>query len=119
MCACVTGWSSTATLTRCCGWSHTGGVGWYRKALPAIPHGKRAYIRFDGVYDVSEVYINGVLLGMHPYGYTTFQYDLTPHLTGNDMIAVKVLNEGKSTMLHVASAGKTDCAPDSAWDMRW
>eukprot|EP00041_Stephanoeca_diplocostata_P030799 m.940915 g.940915 ORF g.940915 m.940915 type:complete len:972 (+) comp23830_c3_seq1:346-3261(+) len=80
-----------------------GGVGWYRKAVPTIPAEKRAYIRFDGVYDVSEVYINGVLLGVHPYGYTTFQYDLTPHLTGKDVIAVKVLNEGRNSRWYSGS----------------
>ena len=37
-------------------------------------------IRFDGVYRNSSVWINGVPLGSRPYGSTTFEYDLTPHL---------------------------------------
>jgi beta-galactosidase len=42
----------------------------------------------------SEVFINGKSLGIHPYGYTTFSYDLTPYLDfgrGN-VLSVKVDN---------------------------
>jgi beta-galactosidase len=74
-----------------------GGIGWYRKAftIPASEKGKSFYIRFDGVYKNSEVWINGKPLGMRPNGYITFQYDLTPYLKyGNEknVIAVKVDN---------------------------
>jgi beta-galactosidase len=58
------------------------GIGWYRKtfALPSSYRAKRVFIQFDGVYQRSEVWINGVSLGMRPYGYISFAYDLTPHL---------------------------------------
>ena len=38
------------------------------------------------------VYINGHELGTHPYGYTSFSHDLTPHLNpvGNNVLAVRV-----------------------------
>ena len=71
-----------------------GGVGWYRKAfqLPAEMHGKRVWIEFDGVYKNADVYLNGQRLGFHPYGYTSFYYDLTPHLhpDGQNVLAVRV-----------------------------
>ena len=59
-----------------------GGIGWYRKSftLPEATKGCRVFVRFDGVYMDSDVWINGHHLGNHPYGYTGFQYDLTPHL---------------------------------------
>ena len=43
--------------------------------------------------------INGVWLGNHPYGYTTFAYDLTPHLAkgGKNVIAVRVRNNGANS----------------------
>ncbi|MGN6196777.1 MAG: beta-galactosidase GalB [Ginsengibacter sp.] len=74
-----------------------GGIGWYRKTftIPVSEKGKSFYIRFDGVYKNSEVWINGKPLGMRPNGYITFQYDLTPYLKyGNEknVIAVKVDN---------------------------
>jgi beta-galactosidase len=58
------------------------GIGWYRKTfqLPGSLGGRKVSIRFDGVYRDSIVWINGVLLGSRPYGYATFEYDLTPHL---------------------------------------
>jgi beta-galactosidase/beta-glucuronidase len=58
------------------------GIAWYRKTfqLPVSLRGRKVSIRFDGVYRDSTVWINGVLLGSRPYGYSTFEYDLTPHL---------------------------------------
>ncbi len=71
-----------------------GGVGWYRKTftLPEQYIGKKIYIHFDGVYHQSDVYLNGEHLGFHPYGYTGFEYDLTPYLNedGPNTLAVKV-----------------------------
>src|ERR1019366_3029240 len=50
-------------------------------------------IEFDGIYQNSEVWINGEYLGKRPYGYVAFSYDLSPHLkTGDNVIAVKVDN---------------------------
>ncbi|HEY5371081.1 MAG TPA: beta-galactosidase GalB [Hanamia sp.] len=74
-----------------------GGIGWYRKTftIPASQKGKSFFIRFDGVYKNSEVWINGKSLGVRPNGYITFQYELTPYLKyGNEknVIAVKVDN---------------------------
>lgn len=73
-----------------------GGVGWYRKtfSLPDVGK-KKVLVDFDGVYMNSSVYINGHLLGTHPYGYTSFQYDLTPYLNTHgtpNVLAVRVEN---------------------------
>jgi beta-galactosidase len=72
------------------------GIGWYRKTLtiPEAWKGKRVAVYFEGVYANSEVFCNGVSLGVHPYGYTSFFYDLTPHLhaKGENVIAVRVDN---------------------------
>ncbi len=58
------------------------GTGWYRKdfKLPESIRGKLVFIEFDGVYMNSDVWINGVHLGNRPYGYSSFQYELTPYL---------------------------------------
>ena len=64
-----------------------GGVGWYRKTftLPASVKDKLIAITFDGVYRNSEVWINGHLLGKRPYGYSSFQYELSPYIKyGNE-----------------------------------
>ncbi len=73
-----------------------GGIGWYRKTFTVdkADEGKRLYIDFDGVYMNSEVFINGHSLGVRPYGYVSFSYDLTPHIKwgGKNVVAVRVDN---------------------------
>jgi len=73
-----------------------GGVGWYRKTftVPARDSGKVVFVEFDGVYRNSEVWINGAYLGKRPYGYSSFRYELTPHLRyrARNVIAVRVDN---------------------------
>jgi beta-galactosidase len=70
------------------------GIGWYRRTFeaPAAWKGKRVSIEFEGVYMNARVYVNGHELGLHPYGYTTFLYDLTPHLKlgATNVLAVRV-----------------------------
>ena len=73
-----------------------GGIGWYRKTftVPLSSKGKLTYIDFDGVYQKSDVWVNGKHLGFRPNGYISFRYDLTPYLNygGVNVIAVKVDN---------------------------
>jgi len=74
-----------------------GGIGWYRKTfyLPDSVSGKRITIQFEGIYMNSTIWINGQQLGTRPYGYSSFEYDLTPYIkTGStaNVIAVKVNN---------------------------
>lgn len=55
------------------------GIGWYRKhfVLPQALEGQHVWIRFDGVMQNSEVWVNGTSLGKRPNGYVSFTYDLT------------------------------------------
>ena len=74
-----------------------GGIGWYRKTftLPASAKGKSVFIDFDGVYRNSEVWINGHYLGKRPYGYSSFEYEMSAYLnygTQKNVLAVKVDN---------------------------
>jgi beta-galactosidase len=72
-----------------------GGIGSYRKHFRLDPacKGKLVAIEFDGVYDHSQVWINGHYVGGRPYGYSSFELDLTPHLKfgeAENVIAVRV-----------------------------
>lgn len=77
---------------------YPGGIGWYRKTFTVdkADEGKRLYIDFDGVYMNSEVFINGHSLGVRPYGYVSFSYDLTPHIKwgGKNVVAVSCGQRG-------------------------
>ena len=70
-----------------------GGVGWYRKHF-TVGNEDKYFIEFDGVYMNAAVYLNGHLLGQRPYGYSSFEYDLTPYLNrgGDNVMAVRVDN---------------------------
>lgn len=78
-----------------------GGIAWYRKSfsLPNNYNGKSISITFDGSFMNTEVWINNHYLGIRPYGFITFQYDITPYLnfgSTTNVIAVKVNNIQKS-----------------------
>ena len=86
---------------------HTGalpisGTGWYRKAftLPSNARGRYFSIEFDGAMSNSKVWLNGQELGGRPYGYSSFELDLTPHLKfggAPNVLAVRLTPEDHSS----------------------
>ncbi|MFZ1992932.1 MAG: glycoside hydrolase family 2 TIM barrel-domain containing protein, partial [Solirubrobacteraceae bacterium] len=115
-----------------------GGLGWYRKTftLPPSMTGQRISLDFDGVFENSYVYLNGKLVGNHPYGYTGYSYDISDlvHTDGHtpNVLAVVVQNLEPSSRwysgsgitrhvhltvanaLHIARWGTTVTTPDLA-----
>lgn len=85
----------------------TGGTGWYRKSftLGKDDQNKCIQIQFDGVYMNAEIWFNGELLGKHPYGYTSFWFDLTGKIKFDEsnLLAVKVMNEGQNSRWYSGS----------------
>ncbi len=81
------------TLASCTGYL-PGGIGWYRKNLniPKDKENEKVYLYFEGVYNRSEVFVNGHSVGKRPNGYISFLYDVTPYVVfGEDnVIAVRV-----------------------------
>ncbi len=75
-----------------------GGIGWYRKHFTlgdceTQMSASRFFIEFDGVYMNSTVYVNGQKVGFRPYGYSSFEYDITPYVReGENVVAVRVDN---------------------------
>ena len=71
-----------------------GGIGWYRTSItvPDSWKGKSITLEFDGVYNNSEVWINGHYLGWRPNGYISFYYPITPYLKFGEenIISVRV-----------------------------
>jgi len=70
------------------------GTAWYRKSfkIDQAHSGSRVTIEFDGVMNNAEVYLNGHKLGGRPYGYSSFEIDLTPHIKfgQSNQLAVRV-----------------------------
>lgn len=85
-----------------------GGTAWYRKkfTLEKANQDKTVYLTFDGIYMNADIWINGRHAGHHPYGYTSFYYNITPYLNPagqSNVIAVQVKNEGQNTRWYAGS----------------
>ena len=85
-----------------------GGIGWYRKSFKVSAEDltRSVFIDFDGVYQNSEVWINGHSVGKRFYGYSSFWYELTPHLVaGDNLISVKVDNSAQPNSRWYSGSG--------------
>jgi len=85
------------------------GKAWYRKtfSVPAEWKDQKITICFEGVYMNSEVFVNGKSVGIQPYGYTSFEYDLSPYLRfgQKNIIAVKVDNSQQKNCRWYSGSG--------------
>lgn len=83
-----------------------GGIGWYRKRFHLdVAQRQHVELRFDGVYQNADFWLNGTHLGFHPYGYTTFAFDVTPLLNadGPNVLAVRIDNSGLTSRWYSGS----------------
>lgn len=84
------------------------GTAWYRRAfnLKKLASDRRIELYFEGVYERSEVYVNGKFAGGHPYGYTSFFVDITPFLKkGENEIVVKADNSNQKNCRWYSGSG--------------
>jgi beta-galactosidase len=72
------------------------GIGWYRShyTVDSGYTGRHFFLKFDGAFLVTDVYVNGTLLGEHQGGFAAFAFDVTSYLNigADNVIAVKVNN---------------------------
>jgi len=77
------------------------GIGWYRNTFAVDAPEEQVILYFEGVYMKSVVYVNGVRVGGHVYGYTPFEVDVTG-----------ALREGANTLVVVVDNSNQ---PGSRW----
>jgi beta-galactosidase len=77
------------------------GIGWYRKHLdvPATDKGRKIYLAVDGAMSYATVWLNGRFVGGWPYGYASWQVDLTPFVKygADNVIAIRLDNPPASS----------------------
>ncbi|WP_154665719.1 DUF4982 domain-containing protein [Saccharicrinis fermentans] len=77
------------------------GVGWYRTKvqLPEYAQGKQTLLTFDGAMSQAEVYVNGQKIGVRPYGYSYFYFDISDYFDSEKdvVIAVRLKNKAFSS----------------------
>ncbi|MFB9617202.1 glycoside hydrolase family 2 protein, partial [Kutzneria kofuensis] len=85
------------------------GISLYRRhlSLAGIPGTRKVFVEFDGVMADASVYVNGKLIGTHPYGYTSFRYDNTAvaNLGADNVIAVKTDTSQQPASRYYTGAG--------------
>lgn len=85
-----------------------GGTAWYRKtfSLDKSTEGKSVIIKFDGIYMISEIWVNGEKVGINENGYTAFWFDISKFLKKSgekNIIAIKVENKGLNSRWYSGS----------------
>ena len=77
------------------------GIGWYRLKfdVPELKAGKKVTLLFDGAMSHAQVFVNGKQVGIWPYGYSSFHFDITPFLKGTkgNILAVRLENMEKQS----------------------
>lgn len=72
------------------------GIAWYRRLFICPPEAKEAHLRlrFDAVFYLARVWLNGNYLGSHEGGYTPFEFNICDHVRPRteNVIAVQVDN---------------------------
>ena len=84
-------WNATDGLTP----DYYRGVGEYRYHLNLLPEmlKRRAFLRFEAVSQVADVYVNGIPVGTHKGSFNAFCFEVTSLLKkGDNLIEVKVSN---------------------------
>ncbi|MDO4543472.1 MAG: glycoside hydrolase family 2 TIM barrel-domain containing protein [Clostridia bacterium] len=64
----------------------------YLRRLGELPKGELVYAEFEGANSSARVLLNGVALGEHHGGYSTWRVNLTPALGGENLLEVFVDN---------------------------
>ena len=80
---------------------HYWGVGWYRKHfnISSADVGKQFFLDVDGAMSYATVWVNGQCAGGWPYGYASFQVDLTPYVKvgKENVLAIRLDNPSDSS----------------------
>ena len=83
------------------------GVAWYRRKLdiPASDAGKTIYLEIEGAMSYAMVWLNGHLVGGWPYGYNSWQLDLTDYVVpgGVNQLAIRLDNPANSSRWYPGS----------------
>ena len=102
-----------------------GGVAWYRKHF-YVKDVAKYFLEFDGVYMNAVVFVNGEVVDYRPYGYSSFEIDITRYMRcDGNVIAVRVDNSDQPNSRWYSGCGiyrhvwltKTDYVHVKHWGM--
>lgn len=81
------------------------GILWYRKqfSMSRKTANEKVYLMFDGVAFNSQVWINGRFMGVHPFPYSPFWYEISPFINYGEN-AFQMVSGYRSTRICVLTA---------------
>ncbi|MFI3320431.1 MAG: sugar-binding domain-containing protein [Rikenellaceae bacterium] len=84
-------------------------VGWYRRDIFVPKSDKRVYIEFEGVHQITTLWVNGRKVGTHSVGgYTPFNYDITDFVKRGMKNQITVLADNRTSQVAPPDPGPFD-----------
>ncbi|MFR9651786.1 MAG: glycoside hydrolase family 2 TIM barrel-domain containing protein [Rikenellaceae bacterium] len=84
-------------------------VGWYRRDITPSKSSKRVVLDFEGVHQVTTLWVNGRKVGVHGVGgYTPFQFDITPYVKRGVKNQITVLADNRVSQVAPPDPGMFD-----------
>ncbi len=84
-------------------------VGWYRKDIFVPKSDKRVYIEFEGVHQITTLWVNGRKVGVHSVGgYTPFNFDITDFVRRGANNQITILADNRVSQITPPDPGPFD-----------
>ncbi|MFR9565777.1 MAG: glycoside hydrolase family 2 TIM barrel-domain containing protein, partial [Rikenellaceae bacterium] len=84
-------------------------VGWYRRDIMVSRSQKRVILDFEGVHQVTTLWVNGRKVGTHSVGgYTPFYYDITEYVKRGAKNQITVLADNRQSQVSPPDPGGFD-----------
>ncbi len=85
-------------------------VGWYRRTItPSANSTKRVVLEFEGVHQITTLWVNGRKVGVHRVGgYTPFEFDITKYVKRGAKNQITVLADNRVSLISPPDPGMFD-----------
>ncbi len=84
-------------------------VGWYRRDIFVPKSDKKVYLEFEGVHQVTTLWVNGRKVGVHSVGgYTPFNFDITEYVKRGVKNQITVLADNRISTVAPPDPGPFD-----------
>ncbi len=84
-------------------------VGWYRRDITPSKNTKRVVLYFEGVHQITTLWVNGKEVGVHKVGgYTPFEFDITDYVKRGVKNQITVLADNRVSLVAPPDPGMFD-----------
>ncbi|MFI3323053.1 MAG: glycoside hydrolase family 2 TIM barrel-domain containing protein [Rikenellaceae bacterium] len=84
-------------------------VGWYRRDIFIGNSNKKVYLEFEGVHQITTLWVNGKKVGVHSVGgYTPFNFDITDYVKRGATNQITILADNRVSQVTPPDPGQFD-----------